>query len=242
MNKRFVVAAASVLGAIALGACITADATGAPAGHGGRSAKKPGCCLFDENDTAGYEVKGFFTITATWTQPEVTCVDKRDAVTIETEMFGATKEKATFADLGVATSCASGSPVASAVYSIRPNERKSWSDPVRSGDVIRATASYLGNNTYGYKLADFTLGWYRETQLIGDTGPRTSAVYVQSDNLHFPDFGKVDFTDVVLDAHGIGQFHATPQEAFSTVVSQVTKAHAGPITENTGFTVTWLHE
>jgi hypothetical protein len=113
----------------------------------------------DAGNWAGYAASGstFTTVKGTWIEPQATCTAAHDlyAPWLGLDGYG----DMTVEQTGVQTSCSTGSPVDSGWYEMYPSPPVYFSNPVSTGDTIKASVTYAGGTSYTLMLKDVTKGW-----------------------------------------------------------------------------------
>ncbi|MEV6277195.1 G1 family glutamic endopeptidase [Nocardia sp. NPDC051832] len=111
---------------------------------------------------------------------------------------------------------------------------EAWVDPeVTPGDVMHATVSWDGVDSYRLVLANTTAGWTKEDtiQLAGIT-PELALAIGEAIPCNAPDFTPVEFTEVTADGKPFGDY-----EVRSWTISPCTEIAPGPL-HGTSFTIT----
>ncbi|MEV6606483.1 G1 family glutamic endopeptidase [Kutzneria sp. NPDC051319] len=139
---------------------------------------------------------GFSSVSASWTEPAVTCNSSNDlyAPWVGIDGYGSQSVEQT----GVATDCSSGSPNYQAWYEMYPDSPVYYDNPVQAGDNFSASVQRSGTS-YTLTITDNTAGW---TQHVTKSynGQNASAEFIlESPTGAYPNFGTVTFTDAKVD-------------------------------------------
>jgi hypothetical protein len=139
---------------------------------------------------------GFSSVSASWTEPSVTCNSSNDlyAPWVGIDGYGSQSVEQT----GVATDCSSGSPNYQAWYEMYPDSPVYYDNPVQAGDNFTASVQRSGTS-YTLTITDNTAGW---TQHVTKSynGANSSAEFIlESPTGAYPDFGTVRFTGATVD-------------------------------------------
>ncbi|MFC0436661.1 G1 family glutamic endopeptidase [Kutzneria buriramensis] len=139
---------------------------------------------------------GFSSVSASWTEPEVTCNSSNDlyAPWVGIDGYGSQSVEQT----GVATDCSSGSPNYQAWYEMYPDSPVYYNDPVSAGDNFTGTVQRSGTN-YTLTITDNTQGW-TEHVTKSYNGANSSAEFIlESPTGAYPNFGTVHFSGATVD-------------------------------------------
>jgi len=139
---------------------------------------------------------GFSSVSASWTEPAVTCNSSDDlyAPWVGIDGYGSQSVEQT----GVATDCSSGSPNYQAWYEMYPDSPVYYDNPVQAGDNFTASVRRSGTD-YTLTITDNTAGW---TQHVTKSynGANSSAEFIlESPTGAYPDFGTVRFTGATVN-------------------------------------------
>jgi Peptidase A4 family len=196
--------AAAALGAATLlaGAAPVTAASFAPqhATHHGSHARPMvgGTFNQDGGNWSGWvsQGSGFSDVSASWTEPSVTCNSSNDlyAPWVGIDGYGSDSVEQT----GVATDCSSGSPNYQAWYEMYPGAPVYYDDPVQTGDKFSASVK-RGGTSYTLTITDNTQGW-TEHVTKSYSGANASAEFIlESPTGAYPDFGSVRFAGATVD-------------------------------------------
>lgn len=145
---------------------------------------------------------GFTSVSASWTEPSVTCNSYNDEMAIWVGLDG--YGSSTVEQVGVATDCSSGHPAYQGFYEMYPAAPGYYSNSISAGDQITASVTRSGTS-YTLKLSDATKGWTRTTIKSTSAGSNSSAeVIVESSTASFPKFGDINFSNVAINGNPIG--------------------------------------
>jgi Peptidase A4 family len=161
---------------------------------------------------AGYaaaQSQGSFTsVSASWTQPAVTCADAESFSAFWVGLDG--DGTATVEQTGTEADCADGTPSYQGWYELFPNAPVFFANPVRPGDAMSASVVSDGNGIFTLNLTDATQGWTQSSQQNDPDAALGSAEIIAeapSDGqqvLPLADFGTVNFTDATINNQALG--------------------------------------
>jgi hypothetical protein len=182
--------------------------------------------------TAGLE---FSSVSASWTEPAVTCNTTTDAFAPWVGLGGyGTK---TVEQAGVETNCAAGVAVYRAWYELAPAAPVYYDNPVGPGDSISAKVTRAGTR-YTLTVTDNTRHWSR-TVSRSYNGSNASAEFIlESPTGAFPDFGTVTFTRASVDGRPLSTYKPLALDASNT--SGGYDDHTGAVAGGT-FSVRYRH-
>jgi hypothetical protein len=193
----------------------------------------------DGGNWSGYVAggSGFSSVTATWTEPDVTCDASTDlyAPWVGIDGSGSRSVEQT----GVQTDCSSGSPVSSAWYEMYPKNPVYWPDSVSVGDTITAGVSRSGTS-YTLTLADRTRGWTEHSTQSYNGSNASAEVILESPSSSYPNFGAVSFSDATIDGAALSAANPTALDASSSAGAEDHTSALDSAGEN--FSVTYLRE
>ncbi|GDY28546.1 G1 family glutamic endopeptidase [Gandjariella thermophila] len=191
----------------------------------------------DGGNWSGYVAtgSGFSSVSATWTEPAVTCNSTDDlfAPWVGIDGYGSSTVEQT----GVATDCSSGRPVYQAWYEMYPASPVYYSNPVSAGDVIHASVTRSGS-TYTLTLSDTSKGWTRTVNRSMRAANVSAEVIMESPTAAYPNFGKVTFTGATVNGSPLGNYGPVALDASN---SSGFEDHTGPLSGG-GFSITYLQE
>ncbi len=195
---------------------------------------------YNENgyNWSGWAVQGsgFTSVSASWTEPAVTCNSTNDlfAPWIGIDGYGSNSVEQT----GVATDCSSGSPEYAAWYEVYPAAPVYYSNAVSAGDSFTATVNRSGTS-YTLRITDNTRGWTKTTTQ-SYAGANASAEFIlESPTGAYPSFGSVQFTGCTIDGAPLANYGGVALDASN---SSGYEDRTSPVSNGTDFTVTYLQE
>jgi hypothetical protein len=191
----------------------------------------------DGGNWAGYVAQGsgFSSVTATWTEPAVTCNSTDDMFAPWVGIDGYTSS--TVEQTGVATDCSSGSPVYQGWAEIYPDAPVYYPDPVSAGDVITAAVTRRGSR-YTLTLTDRTSGWSRTTTSSLTAANLSAEVIMESPTTAYPDFGALSFSGATANGRPLSAYGPVALDASS---SGGYENHTGPLSGGS-FSISYLRE
>jgi len=181
---------------------------------------------------------GFTSVTATWTEPSVTCHSYNDLMAIWVGIDG--YGSSTVEQTGVATDCSSGAPVYQGWYEMYPASPVYYSltsYPVRAGDQITATVSRSGA-TYTLTLHNGTRGWTKATIKSMSASNASAEVIIESPTGSYPAFGTVSFSNIQINGSPLANWNPNLLDASSNGVYQ---DHTSAVS-GASFSISYLHE
>ncbi|MFJ6740740.1 G1 family glutamic endopeptidase [Streptomyces sp. NPDC091279] len=193
----------------------------------------------------GYVVSGkegdFDSVSAEWTEPEVTCNSTDDAFARWVGLDGWDGE--TVEQQGVAVQCATGTPVHRLWWEMFPDhvqfqDTAKW--PIQAGDHMLSWTSYEGDNQYRLLVGNLSRGWeFVTVQTLAAKNASAEAV-IESGTGSYPQFDSVGFTDVYVNGKAISTYGPLAVDAGANGIRQ---ARTEPLKENgTDFDITFVHE
>jgi hypothetical protein len=157
----------------------------------------------------GYATDGrvFSTVSAEWTEPNVTCGATSDLFAPWVGIDGYTSaDPHTVEQTGVETNCSSGTPVYRAWYEMAPAPPVYFGDTVKPGDQVQASVVRKGT-TYTLTLTDRTQGWTATVDQTCASCENSSAeVVLESPSRHYPNFGEVTFRQATVDGKPLDSY------------------------------------
>ncbi|MGW0252290.1 G1 family glutamic endopeptidase [Nocardia goodfellowii] len=152
-------------------------------------------------------------------------------------LVGGEGEDMTLIQTGSAAACALGVVEYGGFFEVPSlREQKSpeaWTDPsVAPGDVMHATVSWDGADSYELVLTNVTADWTEETtvRLPGIT-PKLALAVGETIPCNAPDFTPVEFTEVTADGRPFGDY-----EVRTWTISPCTPIEPGPLRDES-FTI-----
>jgi len=151
---------------------------------------------------SGYEACGqaFTSVTATWTQPEVSCTST-GVVGFWVGLGGIAGS--TLPQTGVNVSCASGSPQYSGFWEVAPAASVSYDEPVFAGDTMVAAVVSAGGTSYSLQLTDVTRGWAENTPVTATGVGLSAEVITEAVTNPLPDFTAAQFSNTAIDGESL---------------------------------------
>jgi Peptidase A4 family len=178
---------------------------------------------------------GFTSVSASWNEPTVTCNSSNDlyAPWVGIDGYGSSSVEQT----GVATDCSSGRPVYQAWYEMYPANPVYYSNAVSGGDSFTGKVTRSGTS-YTLTITDNTKGWTKTTTK-SYSGANASAEFIlESPTAAYPRFGKVTFTNALVNGKSIGSYSTVALDASSSAgYEDHTSAISG-----SSFSVTYVRE
>lgn len=192
---------------------------------------------------AGYSASGapgqFTSVSASWTQPAVTCGATNTFSSFWAGLDG--DGTSTVEQTGTDADCSRGTARYAGWREVFPKGAVFYDNPVRPGDAMTASVTASGQGTVTLSLTDATQGWTRTTRQRAPKARLASAEIVAeapSDGPVLPlsDFGAVTFREAMVNRAPLGDSGAAPV----TMVTRkdATAAAPSPLTGGGTFTVT----
>lgn len=163
---------------------------------------------------SGYALKGadgaFTSVSATWTEPTATCSggDKYASFWVGLDGYKSNSVEQT----GTDSDCDGTTPSYYGWYEMYPAPSHNFSNPVAPGDVMSASVTFSGTETYTLVLKDTTKGW-TNTISKNESGLNRSSAEVITEApcctgsggiLPLADFGTVKYKKSKANAVSIG--------------------------------------
>ena len=127
---------------------------------------------------AGWVSAGHHTaVSASWTQPSVTCAPYEtsdSAFWVGLDGYGSRSVE----QVGTQSGCSGGAPFYSAWTEFYPAPASPVASPVRPGDAIRASVTFLSGHTYRLTLSNSTRHWTRTVTGLSNQGTNASVEVV----------------------------------------------------------------
>ena len=193
---------------------------------------------------SGYAATGaqgaFTNVSASWTQPTVTC---GAANTFSSFWVGLDGDGTpTVEQTGTEADCSGGTAVYQGWFEMFPNAPVFYNNPVAPGDAMSATVTADGGGQFTLTLTDSTQGWTQTTNQTSATAQLGSAEVIAeapSDGTVLPlsDFGTVNFTNATVNNTAIGA--ENPSALTLVSAGGVTEATPSALTGDNAFSVTW---
>lgn len=193
----------------------------------------------DGGNWSGYATtgSGFHIVTASWTEPHVTCNSRSDlfAPWVGIDGYGTRTVEQT----GVETDCSSGSPVYAGWYEMYPAAPVYYGNTVSAGDHFIARVARTGTS-YTLTLRNTTKGWKRSVVKTLSTARNASAeVIMESPTAAYPDSGRVYFAGAHVDGNTLGSYRPTALDASNR---NGFEDHTSPLVNGTRFHIDYLQE
>jgi len=153
---------------------------------------------------------GFSSVSASWTEPYVTCNSYNDLMApwVGIDGYGSSTVEQT----GVATDCSYGYPVYQAWYEMYPAGPVYYSNPVGPGDQINASVTRSGS-TYTLTLTDASRGWTQQVSQGLGAANASAEVIIESPTASYPQFGSVNFFNSTIDGYQLGAWNPVLMDA-----------------------------
>lgn len=193
---------------------------------------------------SGYAATGsagrFTSVSASWTQPAVTCTSKTTYSSYWVGLDG--YSNSALEQTGTEADCINGRARYGAWWEVLPAAESPYSVTVRAGDAMSASVKDNGNGTFTMTLTDSTEGWSKSTTAAGSSGYQDSSAEVIAEATevngriaNLTDFGTVNFSNATADGTSLGSY--TPTEIIMAG-RRDTKAQPSSISGGS-FSVTW---
>ncbi len=235
-------AGATLAAGLALAAPAAAAAPGFAPAHHALAARGAGFNINGYN-WGGYAAtgSGFTSVSASWTEPSVTCNSRNDlyAPWVGIDGYGSNTVEQT----GVATDCSTGVAVYQAWYEMYPAAPVYLSTsgyPVAPGNSFTASVTYAGSSNYTLKLVNNSRGWtYTTTKRLSSARRLSAEVIIESPTGAYPKFGTLSFTGASVNGAALGSFSPV---AMDPSAHGVYEARTSALSGGTAFSMTYLHE
>ena len=233
------------------GATGTSGGWGGSAGGGGPGGTSSGtgnaanATAATSQNWAGYAAAGqpgtFTSVSASWTQPAVTCTAQQTFSSFWVGLDGDGTQ--TVEQTGTEADCNNGAPTYQGWFEMFPNAPVFYNNGVAPGDAMSASVVANGGGAFTLTLADQTQGWTQTTGQTSASAQLGSAEIVAeapsdaNSVLPLSNFGTVSFSDAAVTNAPLGNANA----AGLTMVSAggVTEATPSAITNGSAFSITW---
>ncbi len=194
---------------------------------------------------AGYAAAGqpgtFTSVSASWTQPAVTCTAQQTFSSFWVGLDGDGTQ--TVEQTGTEADCNNGAATYQGWFEMFPNAPVFYNNAVAPGDAMSASVVANGGGAFTLTLSDQTQGWTQNTDQRSATAQLGSAEIIAeapsdaNSVLPLSNFGTVNFSNVAVDAAPLGNANV----AGLTMVSAggVTEATPSAIANGSAFSVTW---
>jgi hypothetical protein len=212
--------------------------------HGLHALTRRSSTTVSSSNWSGYAATGgsgaFTQVSASWTQPAVTCGSKTTYSSYWVGLDG--YSNSALEQTGTEADCIRGKATYGAWWEVLPASESAYSVTVKAGDALSAGVVDNGNGTFTMTLSDSTEGWTKTTTANGSSGYQDSsaeviaeATQVNGRIANLSDFGTVTFTNAEADNTSLGSY--SPTEIVMASASD-TKAQPGSISGGT-FSDTW---
>lgn len=193
---------------------------------------------------SGYAATGsagsFTSVSASWTQPAVTCTSKTTYSSFWVGLDG--YSNSALEQTGTEADCIGGRATYGAWWEVLPASESAYSVTVKAGDSLTASVTRNSSGTFTMTLTDSTEGWSKSTTHAGSSGYQDSsaeviaeATEVNGKIANLSNFGTVTFNNATADGTSLGSY--SPNEIIMAGSSD-TKAQPGSISGGT-FSDTW---
>ena len=194
---------------------------------------------------AGYAAAGqpgtFTSVSASWTQPAVTCTAQQTFSSFWVGLDGDGTQ--TVEQTGTEADCNNGAPTYQGWFEMFPNAPVFYNNGVAPGDAMSASVVANGGGSFTLTLADQTQGWTQTTSQTSAAAQLGSAEIIAeapsdaNSVLPLSNFGTVNFSNAAVTNAPLGNANA----AGLTMVSAggVTEATPSAITNGSAFSITW---
>ena len=193
---------------------------------------------------SGYAAAGnagaFTSVSASWTQPTVTCGATNTFSSFWVGLDG--DGTPTVEQTGTEADCNNGAATYAGWWEMFPNAPVFYNNPVAPGDAMSASVVANGGGSFTLTLTDATQNWTQTTNQTSNQALLGSAEVIaeapsNGTVLPLSNFGTVNFTNATADNQPIGNDNAAPLTMVSN--AGVTDATPSALTGGNAFTVTW---
>jgi hypothetical protein len=204
----------------------------------------------ESTNWSGYALNGsdgqFTSVTASWTQPSVTCSSgRRSSETFSSFWVGLDGFSSDSVEqTGTEADCDGRTPDYFGWYEMFPADPVNFSNTVEPGDSFSASVTFSGTETFTLVLTDHTQGW-TQTITQNQTGlDRSSAEVIteapSSDDgvLPLADFGTVKFSASTVNGTSLGS--QSPIEIVMIDNNSEDKDSTSSIGSGGAFSNTWI--
>ena len=221
------------------------DGGGGPGGTSSGTGNAANATAATSQNWAGYAAAGqpgtFTSVSASWTQPAVTCTAQQTFSSFWVGLDGDGTQ--TVEQTGTEADCNNGAPTYQGWFEMFPNAPVFYNNGVAPGDAMSASVVANGGGAFTLTLADQTQGWTQTTSQTSAAAQLGSAEIVAeapsdaNSVLPLSNFGTVSFSDAAVTNAPLGNANA----AGLTMVSAggVTEATPSAITNGSAFSITW---
>ncbi len=211
--------------------------------HGVHALSKLSSTTVESSNWSGYAATGstgaFTSVSASWTQPTLTCTSKTTYSSYWVGLDG--YSNSALEQTGTEADCISGKAVYGAWWEVLPASESAYSVTVKAGDSLSASVVYSGS-TFTMTLTDSTEGWTKTTTHAGSSGFKNAsaeviaeATEVNGSIAKLSDFGTASFTNATADGNSLASYSPTEivMEGSSDVKAQPSSISGG------SFSVAW---
>jgi Peptidase A4 family len=194
---------------------------------------------FLTSNWAGYIAPGssgtFTKVSASWTEPKVTCQKDNDLFAPWVGIDGYGDD--TVEQTGAQAYCKTGSPVYSAWYEMYPARPVYFMNPVSANDQFTASVVKGSGDSYTLKIEDVTKGWTQTvTKSLSSALGGSAEAVIESPTGNYPAFTSTNFTGVQFDGKDLDTYTLVKSKSFTT---RAETAKYGPtaITDGDDFSI-----
>jgi hypothetical protein len=201
----------------------------------------------ESTNWSGYAATGsngaFTSVSSKWTEPTATCTtsgDKYAAFWVGLDGYNSDSVEQT----GTDSDCVGKTPSYYGWYEMFPADPVYFTNVVEPGDLMKASVTFSGTETYTLVLRDLTRGWTKTITKNQAGLDRSSAEVIteapSSDTgvLPLADFGTVDYTNA--KANGTSLASHSPTEIIMADNSGNQEDSTSAITSGGAFHNTWI--
>jgi Peptidase A4 family len=213
-------------------------------GNTGAAGQVDNAAAMTSANWSGYAATGtpgtFTSVSASWTQPTVTCGAENTFSSFWVGLDG--DGTPSVEQTGTEADCNAGTAAYSGWFEMFPNAPVFYNNPVAPGDAMSASVVANGGGAFTLTLTDATQNWTQTTNQTSNTAELGSAEVIaeapsNGTVLPLSNFGTVNFTNATADNQPIGNENAAALTLESA--AGVTEATPSALTGANAFTVTW---
>lgn len=212
--------------------------------HGLQGRSSLHAATVSSSNWSGYAATGaagsFTSVSASWTQPALTCTSKTTYSSFWVGLDG--YSNSALEQTGTEADCIGGKAAYGAWWEVLPASESAYSVTVKAGDSLTASVARNSSGTFTMTLTDSTQGWTKTTTHAGSSGYQDSsaeviaeATQVNGKIANLSDFGTVTFTNATANGTSLGNY--SPTEIIMAGKTD-TKAQPGALSGGT-FSDTW---
>jgi hypothetical protein len=198
----------------------------------------------ESTNWSGYAATGssgeFTSVSASWTQPALTCTSKTTYSSFWVGLDG--YSNSALEQTGTEADCIGGKAEYGAWWEVLPASESPYSVTVKAGDSLSASVSRNSSGTFTMTLTDSTEGWTKTTTHAGSSGYQddsaeviAEATDVNGQIAQLSDFGTVTFNNAEADGNSLSSY--SPTEIIMAGNTDI-KAQPGSLSGGT-FSDTW---